>query len=237
MNLYFITGTSTGIGNALAAMLLENTENFVVGISRKQTIRHKKYRHISLDLNDLDAVSTFKFPISGNETELTLINNAGTLGQIVPLGDVKRNKDDIAATYNINLVAPTLLSQQFIAQSKALSCKKVILNISSGAGKYPIKSWGTYCASKAAMDMLTRVCAAEHPEIDCYAVAPGVVDTPMQATIRAANPNDFSDYQRFINYHKNDELTTPKEVARLLIGVLKNPKLISDNVFSLRDLK
>ena len=236
MKRYYITGTSSGIGLALANQLLLNPENHVFGISRRNAIEHPRYTHHKLDLCNLAAVSDFIFPLAGDETEVVLVNNAGWGGEIAPLGSGYLDHDAIIESYNINLVAPTILINQFVSQVKTLGCRKVIVNISSGAGKYPIASWGPYCASKAGIDMVSRVMNQESPEIETYSIAPGIVDTPMQKSIREAKPENFADLERFKGYYENGELTPASEVAEKLIHFLNRPDIVSEKVFSLRDI-
>ena len=51
MNLFYITGTSSGIGFALANLLLKDSNNIVIGLSRRNNIEHKNYHHITHDLS------------------------------------------------------------------------------------------------------------------------------------------------------------------------------------------
>jgi benzil reductase ((S)-benzoin forming) len=238
MNLFIITGTSSGLGLELAQQILDDdANNYVLGISRRRAITHTRYTHVRLDLCNLNAVMDLEFPITGKEDAVYLINNAGWLGEVAPMGSGLLDHDAIHESFNINLVAPTILINQFISQVKDLHCRRVIVNISSGAGKYPIKSWSTYCASKAGLDMLTRVVNEERPEIETYAIAPGIVDTPMQKVIREAKPEYFPDHQRFVGYFENGDLRPAEEVARQIIDLLKSPSLIAEKVFSLRDIE
>jgi len=236
MNRYFITGTSSGIGLELANALLQHPENHVLGICRRQAIEHPRYTHHKLDLCNIELVSDFHFDIVGDESELILVNNAGWVGEIAALGSGFQDHDAIIESYQINLVAPTLLVNQFISQIRDLLCRKVIVNISSGAGGYPVPSWATYCASKAGIDMLTRVIRKESPEIESYAIAPGIVDTPMQKSIRETSSELFPDVDRFKGYFEQGELTPPSKIAEKLMRFLQNPEIISDAVFSLRDI-
>ena len=66
------------------------------------------------------------------------------------------------------------------------SGRGVLVNMSSGAATKPYEGWAAYCASKAAVDQMTRVVALEEARHDlfAYAVAPGLVDTDMQTAIR-----------------------------------------------------
>jgi len=76
MNYFFITGTSSGIGQALANVLLTDKNNIVTGISRSVTIKSKNYRHIKLDLNDIESVSKFDFGELKEPEIICLVNNS-----------------------------------------------------------------------------------------------------------------------------------------------------------------
>ncbi|MEZ4687041.1 MAG: SDR family NAD(P)-dependent oxidoreductase [Bacteroidia bacterium] len=81
----------------------------------------------------------------------------------------------------------------FCTKSKGLDIEKNILFISSGAGRKPRQAWSTYCSTKAALDMYAGCVAKEQRFADFPAsivsIAPGVVDTDMQALIRAQRGN------------------------------------------------
>jgi benzil reductase ((S)-benzoin forming) len=235
MKTYIITGTSSGLGLALAKELLRDANNRVFGMSRKDTLRHERYTHITVDFSDPRQVTELTLPLDGTEEAVFLINNAGWIGEIAPLGSAGFDHQAITRSFHINLVAPTILINQFISQVRDFSGRRVILNISSGAGRYPVKAWSTYCSSKAGIDMLTRVINEEHPEIECYALAPGIVETPMQEAIRNANPEHFPDLERFRGYHESGDLRPAEEVAAQIADLLANPKLIPNALFSLRD--
>jgi len=234
MKLYIITGTSSGIGKALALAVLKDPNAFVFGISRRVAIEHERYTHQRVELSKVAALEDLRFPISGNEEEIILINNAGWIGEIAPMG--KQDHLAIEESFNINLVAPSILMNQFLIQTENLNARKVIVNISSGAGKYPIKSWASYCASKAGIDMLTRVINEEHPDVEAYAIAPGIVNTNMQQNVRDAKPELFADHGRFVNYFEQGELRSPEDVAAQLVHLINHPNEIPEKVFSLRDV-
>ena len=72
-----------------------------------------------------------------------------------------------------------------------------------------------YCASKAAVDHATRVVAVEEADagLRAFAVAPGVVDTDMQAAIRAAPADRFPPVERFLQMKRDDAFNSPAWVA------------------------
>lgn len=245
MNYYYITGTSRGIGKAFAEHLLQTAGNYVIGISRQKSIEHPNYHHFYLDLTDMNAVADFKFELHGNAKKIYLINNAGALGFIKPVG--KLNADTIIKNYTLNLIAPSVLANAFIECYNTVDAEKVIVNISSGAGKSPIDGWAVYCASKAGLDMFSRVVDAEqkvraqHPQesihkgFKIFSIAPGVVDTEMQMEIRSASKEDFSRLEDFINYKSNNLLATPQNVSEKYIRVLNNLNNIKDVLSSIKD--
>ncbi len=109
-----------------------------------------------------------------------VINNAGILSPIARLADAdptqwRRNID-------VNLLGPVYLIRAalpFLSRSTGRA-----VNVSSGAADKAISGWSAYCAAKAGLTHLTRVLAAEYPEITAVSIRPGVVDTRMQAEIR-----------------------------------------------------
>ncbi len=229
---FFITGTSSGIGKALAEECLKRGHK-VVGISRRHAIEHPNYVHLFYDLINYESYHLINFDRNRHAEEVVLINNAGWLGDIKPLG--RMEPDQIERAFQVNLIAPTILSKLFIEQTSTYSAKKTILNISSGAARYPITSWSTYCASKAGLEMIAQVAALDHPEVRFLSVSPGVVDTEMQGEIRKLEEMDFPDVDRFIAFKKNNELTSTEEVALKILDMLSNPEKAPDIVYSLRN--
>ena len=238
MNYYFITGTSSGIGKALAEILLEDESNFVYGFSRRRTNQHERFIHIPTDLSSFKHVNAIEFPVPKKPSKVVLINNAGQIGDIKPIGQADNMA--IADLYMVNVTAVNILMNNFIKRFASEPTEKIILNVSSGAGKSPIEGWAPYCGSKAAVDLLSLTVFEEQKHakypIKIYSVAPGVVDTEMQVEIRNSNEKDFSKHQYFVDLKANNELTSPEEVAKKYIRILNNTQDFKDCIFSLRDL-
>ena len=230
---FFITGTSSGIGKALAEKALADG-HMVTGFSRRHTIEHPNYRHTSIDLADLDAYHNIGFECPISAGKVVLVNNAGTLGHVKAVANL--DPDRVDKSYRINIMAPTVLSHLFLDNLADCKAEKVIINISSGAGSYPIKGWSTYCASKAAIDIFSEVMALDHPDVRTYAISPGIVDTEMQGEIRRLDKSDFPDVERFVEYKKNDELSPVSTVAAKLMKVIENPTSFKEVKLSLREV-
>jgi benzil reductase ((S)-benzoin forming) len=229
---FFITGTSSGIGRALAEECLRR-DHKVVGISRRKRIEHPNYTHLSYDLSEYRHYQLINFNRNRDADELVLVNNAGWLGEVKPLGSI--HPAAIEKLFQINLIATAILCRLFVEQTQSSQGRRTVINISSGAARYPVPSWSNYCSSKAGLEMMTRVMALDHPEIRCWSVSPGVVDTEMQGEIRTLEEEDFPEVERFIHYKEKGELTSPAEVADKLLDMLSNPEKAPDIVVSLRD--
>ena len=219
---FIITGTSSGIGHELCKLLLENPNNKIIGISRTQNIEHTNYNHFALDLNNISEIENIEFPKWIDAEQISLIHNAGWIGPIQKIGNQELGA--IASAYIINLVAPAILSNQFISMYKSSKAQKVILSISSGAAHTAIGGWSTYCSSKAGLDMLSKCIDEEYQEIINLSIAPGKVDTPMQNEIRFADVKAFPRLGEFQKYYKEGELKDAKEVALKYKKILQNPK-------------
>lgn len=237
---YFITGTSRGIGKALAEQLLESEDCCITGIGRTCTITHSRYSHITMDLSDISEVNDFRFPEIEQASEIILINNSGTTGAVRYSG--RSSSEEIAQAFNVNLLSVAVMINAFLATYSNRNIPLRILNISSGAAKNPIDGWSSYCASKAGLDMLSRTIAEElkiskMDHVRIFSIAPGIVDTAMQDEIRQSNVRDFSRIQQFVEYKNTDQLASPVLTARLLLSILESPEKYTETVFSVRDLK
>lgn len=122
-----------------------------------------------------------------------LINNAGTIGPIGHLADT-----DPAAweqAIRVNLVGAY---NGLHAALPRMGGNGVVVNVSSGAANRPTEGWSAYCASKAGLEMLTRMVDHEYSGkgIRVYGFRPGIVDTDMQVVIRGSGMNPVSQIPR-----------------------------------------
>lgn len=235
-NFFLVTGTSSGLGKELALQLLSNPDHAVHGLSRRSPkIDHPRYTHHTVDLSQAQALRSWQFPSLEAFQTATLINNAGWIGPVRPFA--KLDPLDLDRALQVNFQAPFVLTHSFLNSVGPAFSHRTVLNISSGAAQYAVPSWSAYCASKAALDRMSEVLAIDHPELTVLSVAPGVVDTPMQADIRKRNPIDFPHVERFISYHDQGELVPASATADRLIQLLKNPEVAQGEVVvSLRKL-
>ncbi|WP_439881557.1 SDR family NAD(P)-dependent oxidoreductase [Pontibacter sp. MBLB2868] len=242
MNYYIITGASKGIGRALAEELLKDENNQVVGVSRTCSIKHPNYRHQPLDFSDIEAVEhnlQKVFLAYKDASQLVLINNAGVLGDIGYVGENVPN-ERFEFVFDVNVIVPAMLMNTFLQVYQQHPAQKVIVNVSSGAGQYPIDGWASYCASKAAIDMLSQVVQLEQDKrgsgVKVYALSPGIVDTNMQGQIRESDASRFSTVEKFRQYKANNELAQPEEVARKMVNFLNSTNEYKEVLVSVRDM-
>jgi benzil reductase ((S)-benzoin forming) len=236
MHYFLITGASQGLGRALAETILDRLDTWVLGISRHPTIKHPRYQHQPLDLSDIEAVEhnlTKIFPPRPDAQSITLINNAGTLGEIGYVGELPN--EHFQFVFDLNVVAPAMLMNTFLSAYGSLAnIPRTILNISSGAAQRPVDGWAAYCASKAALNSLSETTQKEQnlrgSGVSICALSPGIVDTAMQAHIRTAEPAQFSEKEKFASFHNDGQLQDASTVASLITSWLYAPVFPIDKV-------
>ncbi|MDF2456501.1 MAG: short-chain dehydrogenase [Cytophagaceae bacterium] len=244
MNQYFITGVSSGIGLALVKELLaQGGELTIHGCSRRDPgINDPRFHFYPIDLsntNELEQKAHDFFTVEPWDFKrLVLVNNAGILGEVAFIGE--QQAKHYISTFTVNALAPVIFSEVFIKLFQYTDPERIIFNISSGAANKDMEGWAAYCASKAALDRFTSVCAQEqtHKEtpIEVYSISPGVIDTAMQAEIRSASKDKFPALDRFLTLHQDGELLPADDAARKLILLLNKPDLRKQPLLSLRNI-
>lgn len=147
-----------------------------------------------------------------------LVNNAGV---ITPMGPIwKLAVGDWDSALATNLRGPFLMTR-YAVPAMIGRRKGKIINIASGMGERPFANFSAYCASKAALIMMTKVMALELKPygIDVNGVEPGVVDTAMAEAILDVGPEsaglDF--YLNMKRLKESEELMKPEDVARIVL--------------------
>ncbi|MFC0624796.1 SDR family NAD(P)-dependent oxidoreductase [Kribbella deserti] len=233
MSLVWISGASAGIGAALAASV-PFADARVIDISRRGGTTAG---HVAADLADPASWPMVEQHFS---TELeqydgpraVFVHNAGTIEPIGPAAEV--DPGDYTRAVLLNSAAPQILGRAFLRASAHLSCPRRLILVTSGAARTPYPGWSSYAAGKASVDHWVRTVGAEQGVAGCQvlAVAPGVVDTGMQAVIRAA---DFPAVERFRELAETGGLSTPADAAAGIWSLLDR-ELPNGSVVDLRTL-
>jgi NAD(P)-dependent dehydrogenase (short-subunit alcohol dehydrogenase family) len=177
-----VTGASRGLGLALAGELARRGRRLVIDARGEDELEAARARlaaatEVVALPGDVatEAHRRALVAAAGPEIEL-LVNNAGGLGPS-PLPPLARYPlAALEELYRVNVLAPLRLFQ--LAQP-LLSKDAVVVNITSDAAVEAYEGWGGYGSSKAALEQLTRVLGAEHPELRVYSLDPGDMRTRM----------------------------------------------------------
>jgi NAD(P)-dependent dehydrogenase (short-subunit alcohol dehydrogenase family) len=192
---------------------------------------------VRLDLSDTKALadwlggSALSRFVGGHATPL-LVNNAGLLQPVGPLEIQKPS--DVAAAVAVNVAAALMFSAAFVPAT-ARARDRRILHISSGAARQAYAGWSVYCATKAALDHHARAVALDRtPALRIAALAPGVVDTEMQAEVRASTDQLFPEKERFVAMKREGRLADPVEIGRAVVVFLLSESFGAEPVTDLR---
>ncbi|HSZ36126.1 MAG TPA: SDR family oxidoreductase [Acidimicrobiales bacterium] len=179
----------------------------------------------AVDVTDREALARFADAVVARFGRIDLwVNNAGLLGPIAPLA--LADGAAVAQTIEVNVIGVANGSAVFAAHVRERSGRGVLVNLSSGAATKAYEGWAAYCASKAAVDQLTRVVALEEARHDlfAYSLSPGIVDTDMQAAIREADPASFPERDRFRRFAELQEFNTPGWVGDHILRLAFGPE-------------
>lgn len=231
-----ITGHSKGLGAGMVSCLIDAGYD-VLGASRSGIGSDiAGLTEVALDLGDTVAVSAFA---TGTElagflagaTEVVLINNAGIVEPIAPIG--RQDAGKIAQSVAVNVTAALILSDAFVASTKGADRR--VAHISSGAGRNAYTGWSVYCATKAAMDMHARAMVEDAVAgLKAESIAPGVIDTGMQATIRSAPEEDFALLDQFKSMKAEGGLAKAEDTAAKICGHILSDRFGAEIITDVR---
>lgn len=213
-----ITGASRGLGRGMGEHLLSLGHQ--VGFFSRTVAPREETNALSV-AGDVTCAESLEHFYSACVTKFggldVWINNAGVLEPIKPLRSVELN--ELRAHFAVNIEGVLLGSQCFIQHCRQNQTTGILINISSGAAKKGYHGWGLYCAGKAAVDRMTECIALEEAEIGLKAlsVAPGIVDTDMQALIRSTPESDFPGRSKFIALKEQERFNTPEFVTDTIL--------------------
>ena len=182
MRTAIVTGASRGLGLELARALADRGWRLVIDARNAAELEQARAELIATTgviavAGDVaDPAHRARLVDEAGATIDLLVNNASTLGTspLPPLADY--DLETLADVFAVNTIAPLALAQLAIDH---MPPGAAILNITSDAAVEAYEGWGGYGASKAALEQLSAVLAAERPDLRVYAVDPGDMNTRM----------------------------------------------------------
>jgi NAD(P)-dependent dehydrogenase (short-subunit alcohol dehydrogenase family) len=186
-----VTGASRGLGLALSRALVDRGWKVVVDGRGHDALAaawtgEDRVTAIAGDVSEKDHLD--RLVAAAGRPMDALVNNASVLGPSPQPALLDYPLDELRRVYEVNVLAPLALVQRALPH---LAPRAAILNITSDASVEPYEGWGGYGSSKAALDQLSAILGAEHPDLRVYAVDPGDMRTQLHQ--EAFPDEDISD--------------------------------------------
>lgn len=225
-----ITGTSSGLGFALAKNYLENGHT-VFGISRKMNETLNEFSNFNFLVQDISRFSELQTNLVSflkeiDELDLVILN-AGILSEIKDLKNT--GLDEIEKVMQVNVWANKVLIDNLF---EIIAEINQVVAVSSGASVSGARGWNAYSLSKATLNMLINLYAKEFTQTHFCALAPGLVDTGMQEYIYALeNAEKFPVVQRLKRAKGTAEMPSPATAAEKFINAIEKVKTLESGRF------
>ena len=222
-----LTGAGRGIGATLTRLLIDRGATVIAGIYGKVESPEllDGAKTISLDVTSQEQVDDAIAAV-GDRLDV-VVNNAGVIAPIGHAADLP--SDSLRHAFDVNVMGVHRMTVAALPLLKASG--GVIVNAGTGAATTPMEGWTAYCASKAAMHMLTRMFAMELEGDGVRAVFIGIppTDTDMQGSIREAGLNPISKIAQ-------SDLVDPKVPASVMAWLCSGEaKMRTDVIQDVRD--
>lgn len=215
-----ITGASQGLGAGLADRFAEHGVKLGLCARREPEARTgTSCLTGAVDVTDPILLERFANAVLHQLGTIDLwINNAGVAE---PIG-MQRNlePEDVTHALAVNIGGVVNGTRTYTNQARMFTGpQRVLVNVSSGAASSIYEGWSIHAATKAAVEQFTRTVAAEEPDLLCYALVPGLVDTPMQETLRTTSTTRFPQAERFVHAKDMGAFNSPAWVADHILGI------------------
>jgi NAD(P)-dependent dehydrogenase (short-subunit alcohol dehydrogenase family) len=178
-----ITGASRGLGLAVARELAARGFRIVIDARGAEALEEARAELagradvVAIAGDVADPTHRVALVAAAGGRIDVLVNNASLLGPSPQPALADYPLEVLERVYAVNVLAPLALAQLAIP---LMGDGATIVNVTSDAAVEPYEGWGGYGSSKAALEQLTRILAAEHPALRIHAVDPGDMRTQMQ---------------------------------------------------------
>ena len=236
--LVILTGASRGLGRGVAAQYL-GAGAHVLGLSRQVAAdldavaaagggRVEQWQaDLASPLPLVERLRAWLAALGADgrwPAHVRMIHNAALLSAPGNVGE--GDAAEMARSLRVGLEAPIALTAAFLRATAAWSTSdRRVLFVSSGLGRRPMAGSAAYCAQKAGLDHFARALALEEATrangARVASVAPGIIDTDMQAQLRSADLSAFPEGEKFAQWHASGALASPAQAAASLIALLE----------------
>jgi len=245
-----VTGSSMGLGKAIATKFIEEGANVLI-CARNIKVLFETEKELSTKLSEDQELYSYPVDISKPEDVEhlyhyskrkfgkidILVNNAGIQGVrgLVDLADYEKWVE----TININLIGTVHMCMIFLPQFKEQKYGKII-NLSGGGSMNPRKFFSAYATSKAAVVRFTETLAEELKEynVDCNCVAPGALNTRLLDEVILAGAEKIGEeYYKKVLKQKEDGGSSLENAVELIVYLAseKSDKLTGKSISSIWD--
>ncbi len=253
--LVILTGASRGLGAALAEQLLTaSTVMLCLSRGRHPTLAARASaaqaqleewpRDLADSVTVTDEVEAWLRTFDAQRfDEAVLINNAGVISTVGPSDGC--TSAELARALRVGLEVTIVLTAAFLRATGGWRADRRVLNISSGLGRRAMAGSAVYGAAKAGMDHYSRVVALDEAHraetagdksraARIVSLAPGVIDTDMQAQLRGADGAGFPSKTYFEQQHAQGQLVSAEDTASRILAYLARDDFGSHPVADIR---
>ncbi|KAI6781973.1 putative oxidoreductase C30D10.05c-like protein [Emericellopsis cladophorae] len=224
---FIITGASKGIGLAVTKRLLSQSHNVVLAARSADLLEKikaqspKQVEYVAGDMTDET--------IPGKLVTLAVEKFGGVNGVVINHGVLNPKKmvdsslEDLKRVYNVNVFSNFTMAKAALAELR--KSKGCLIWVSSGASTKAYEGWGAYGSSKSSVNALSAHIAVEEPDITSLALAPGRVDTDMQAALRSEGKDTMGKavYDDFVDAYNTGTLLKPEQPGNVIAAFVANP--------------
>ncbi|RCI13353.1 hypothetical protein L249_0791 [Ophiocordyceps polyrhachis-furcata BCC 54312] len=225
---FIVTGASKGIGLAVARHLLSQSHKVILAARSEEPLRALRQSHPTLV--DYVAGDITNPHMAGELADRAVQSFGGIDGIVISHGVLDPRRidgstiDEWKHIYDVNVFSCLAMAKAGITELR--KSKGCVVWVSSGAAAKPYKAWAAYGSSKAAVNAISAHLAVEEPDVTSIAIAPGRVDTGMQAVVREAGKDgmDKAQYDSFVEAFQQGKLLKPEQPGHVIARLAARPR-------------